>query len=367
MPNPSLPPANPFDPATSDYPRDMVGYGRNPPDPQWPGGALLALQIVVNYEEGGENSILHGDAGTESFLTEHIVTSQKGVRSPTAESLWEYGSRVGFWRLWRLLSGRSLPVTCFGVTMALGRNPEAVAAMREAGWEIATHGMRWNVAAPADEAGERLRRMVPPQATGGASPEVQKLQQQLQAVQQHGSAITGQADQHLAALSKQVAGLQQQLADKDAEHARATYEAETRRMAAVGKIDPAAMLPIIRQMVSEVLGTPALPVMQAHTAEDALHGQAGDLRGGALGGEREGSGRARDARRGSGLASRDLRGGEPFPRPRRPLRRRGSENRGADSRRAHDDASIVLCRCARVGPDPQDPSRRFPCRSEAPG
>ena len=93
-------------------------------------------------------------------------------------------------------------------------------------------------------------------------------------MQQHGSAITGQADQHLAALSKQVAGLQQQLADKDAEHARATYEAETRRMAAVGKIDPAAMLPIIRQMVSEVLGTPALPVMQAHTAEDALHGQA---------------------------------------------------------------------------------------------
>ena len=155
MPNASLPPANPFDPATSDYPRDMVGYGRNPPDPQWPGGALLALQIVVNYEEGGENSILHGDAGTESFLTEHIVTSQKGVRSPTAESLWEYGSRVGFWRLWRLLSGRSLPVTCFGVTMAMGRNPEAVAAMREAGWEIATHGMRWNVPPPGDADGER--------------------------------------------------------------------------------------------------------------------------------------------------------------------------------------------------------------------
>jgi putative urate catabolism protein len=154
---PVVPPTNPFDPATSGYPRDMVGYGRHPPDPQWPGGAVLALQIVVNYEEGGENSILHGDAGTESFLTEHIVNAQKGVRNPTVESLWEYGSRVGFWRLWRVLSSRNLPVTCFGVAMAMGRNPEAVAAMRESGWEIATHGMRWNVAPPAErsEAAER--------------------------------------------------------------------------------------------------------------------------------------------------------------------------------------------------------------------
>ena len=156
MPNSADPPANPFDPATASYPRDMVGYGRNPPDPKWPGGAILALQIVVNYEEGGENSVLHGDGGSETFLTEHIVSAQPGLRNPTVESLWEYGSRVGFWRLWRLLSGRRLPVTCFGVTMALGRNPEAVSAMREAGWEIATHGMRWNVAAPADEAGERM-------------------------------------------------------------------------------------------------------------------------------------------------------------------------------------------------------------------
>ncbi len=155
MPNTPDPSLNPFDPATAAYPRDMVGYGRNPPDPQWPGGAVLALQIVVNYEEGGENSVLHGDAGSETFLTEHIVSTSPGQRNPTVESLWEYGSRVGFWRLWRLLSGRGLPVTCFGVTMALGRNPEAVSAMREAGWEIATHGMRWNVAAPADEAAER--------------------------------------------------------------------------------------------------------------------------------------------------------------------------------------------------------------------
>ena len=132
----------------------MVGYGRNPPDPHWPGGAIRALQIVVNYEGGGEKSVLHGDAAAETFLTEHIVTARPG-RNPITESLWEYGSRVGFWRLWRLLSGRGLAVTCFGVTMALGRNPEAVAAMREAGWEIATHGIRWNVAPPADEAGER--------------------------------------------------------------------------------------------------------------------------------------------------------------------------------------------------------------------
>ena len=146
---------NPFDPATSFYPRDLVGYGRNPPDPCWPGGALLALNIVVNYEEGGESSVLHGDPGSVAFLTEHIVTPRMGDRNLTAESLWEFGSRVGFWRLWRLLSARRLPVTCFGVTMAMARNPDAVAAMRESHWEIASHGMRWNIDPPADEAGER--------------------------------------------------------------------------------------------------------------------------------------------------------------------------------------------------------------------
>ncbi len=146
---------NPFDPATAGYPRDMVGYGRNPPDPQWPGGALLALNIVVNYEEGGESSVLHGDPQSVAFLTEHITAPQVGVRALTAESLWEFGSRVGFWRLWRLLHGRKLPVTCFGVTMAMARNPAAVAAMNEAGWEIASHGMRWNIDPPASEEGER--------------------------------------------------------------------------------------------------------------------------------------------------------------------------------------------------------------------
>ncbi len=136
------------------YPRDMIGYGRNPPDPCWPGGALLALNIVLNYEEGGESSVLHGDPGSVAFLTEHITTSVPH-RAPTAESLWEYGSRVGFWRLWRLLSQRRLPVTAFAVTMAMQRNPEAVAAMVEAGWEIASHGMRWNIDPPDSEDGER--------------------------------------------------------------------------------------------------------------------------------------------------------------------------------------------------------------------
>lgn len=146
---------NPFDPASSGYPRDMVGYGRTPPDPKWPGGAVLALQIVVNYEEGAESSVLHGDPGSESFLVEHITTSRLGVRSPTAEGIYEFGSRVGFWRLWRELTRRRLPVTCFGVTMAMARNPEAVAAMNEAGWEIASHGMRWNRDAPAEMEAER--------------------------------------------------------------------------------------------------------------------------------------------------------------------------------------------------------------------
>lgn len=146
---------NPFDPAQSGYPRDMVGYGRLPPDPKWPGNAAIAVQVVVNYEEGGENNVLHGDAGSEFFLTEHITTPTLGRRNITTESLWEYGSRAGFWRLWRLLSSRQIPVTCYGVTMALARNPDAVAAMNEAGWEIATHGLRWNVAAPVGSAEER--------------------------------------------------------------------------------------------------------------------------------------------------------------------------------------------------------------------
>jgi len=129
---------------TGSYPRDMVGYGRTPPDPKWPGGARLALQIVINYEEGGENCILHGDKASEAYLSE-LVAAQPipGQRHMTMESMYEYGSRAGFWRLHRLFTSSNLPVTVYGVTLAMERNPEAVAAMNEAGWEIASHGYRW--------------------------------------------------------------------------------------------------------------------------------------------------------------------------------------------------------------------------------
>jgi putative urate catabolism protein len=126
------------------YPRDMIGYAGRPPDPAWPGGARLALQIVMNYEEGGENCVLHGDAASEAFLSE-IVGAQPlaGVRHINMESIYEYGSRAGFWRLHRLFVERGVPITVYAVAMALERNPAAVAAMREAEWEIATHGYRW--------------------------------------------------------------------------------------------------------------------------------------------------------------------------------------------------------------------------------
>ncbi len=126
------------------YPRDMVGYGAAPPHADWPGGARIAVQFVINYEEGGENCILHGDAASEAFLSE-IVGAQPipGARHMNMESIYEYGSRVGFWRLHRLFTRRNMPLTVYGVAMALERNPEAVAAMKDAGWEIATHGWRW--------------------------------------------------------------------------------------------------------------------------------------------------------------------------------------------------------------------------------
>jgi len=127
-----------------DYPRDMVGYGAAPPDPQWPGGARLALQIVLNYEEGAEQCILHGDPESESFLSEIVgARAFPGVRHMSMESLYEYGSRAGVWRLLRVFERRGLPLTVFGVAMALQRNPEAVAAMLAAGHEIASHGWRW--------------------------------------------------------------------------------------------------------------------------------------------------------------------------------------------------------------------------------
>jgi putative urate catabolism protein len=126
------------------YPRDLIGYGAAPPDPQWPGGARLALQIVINYEEGGENAILHGDAASEAFLSEIIGAAPlPGLRHLSIESMFEYGSRVGIWRLLRLFERRGLKVTVFGVGMALERNPDAVAAMVAGGHEIASHGWRW--------------------------------------------------------------------------------------------------------------------------------------------------------------------------------------------------------------------------------
>jgi OHCU decarboxylase len=130
-------------PETS-YPRDLVGYGRNPPHPRWPGEARLCVQFVINYEEGGENNILHGDPASEAFLSEIVGAAPwPGQRHMNMESIYEYGSRVGFWRLLRLFTERQTPVTVYGVATALARNPEAVEAMKEAGWEIASHGLKW--------------------------------------------------------------------------------------------------------------------------------------------------------------------------------------------------------------------------------
>jgi urate oxidase len=126
------------------YPRDMLGYGARPPDAQWPAGAFIAVQFVLNYEEGGESNILHGDPASEAFLSE-IVGAQAwpGVRHWNMESIYEYGARAGFWRLHRLFTSRHMPLTVFGVATALARSPEQVSAMQEAGWEIASHGLKW--------------------------------------------------------------------------------------------------------------------------------------------------------------------------------------------------------------------------------
>lgn len=124
------------------YPRDMTGYGAEPPDPKWPGGARIAVQIVVNYEEGGENNLLHGDAASEAFLSEIVgAAAWPGQRHWNMESIYEYGARAGFWRLHRLLG--NLPVTVYGVATALARAPQQVSAMKSAGWEIASHGLKW--------------------------------------------------------------------------------------------------------------------------------------------------------------------------------------------------------------------------------
>lgn len=126
------------------YPRDFRGHGPNPPDAKWPGGAKIAISLVLNYEEGGENNLLHGDAQSEAFLSDIAgATPWPGMRHWNMESLYDYGARAGFWRLHRLFNKHGLPVTVYGVTSALARNPEQVAAMKAAGWEIASHGLKW--------------------------------------------------------------------------------------------------------------------------------------------------------------------------------------------------------------------------------
>ena len=126
------------------YPRDFRGHGPNPPDAAWPGGAKIAISIVLNYEEGGENCLLHGDGQSEAFLSDIAGAAQwPGQRHWNMESIYDYGARAGFWRLHRLFVEKSIPVTIYGVTSALARNPEQVAAMKAAGWEIASHGLKW--------------------------------------------------------------------------------------------------------------------------------------------------------------------------------------------------------------------------------
>lgn len=125
------------------YPRDLLGYGRTPPHPRWPGSARVALQFVLNHEEGGENCLLHGDAASETFLSEIIGAQAFRARHMCMESLYEYGSRAGLWRVLRAFESRRLPLTVFAVAMALQRHPEAAAAYRELGHEVASHGLRW--------------------------------------------------------------------------------------------------------------------------------------------------------------------------------------------------------------------------------
>jgi putative urate catabolism protein len=143
--------------------RDLVGYGERPPDPRWPGDARLALSFVLNYEEGGERSPLEGDAESESYLHEVVGASPTvGRRNPNAESMFEFGSRAGFWRVHRIFTSHGLPLTVYAVAQALERNPAAARAMVEAGWEVASHGWRWidYLELPEDEEREHLRRAV---------------------------------------------------------------------------------------------------------------------------------------------------------------------------------------------------------------
>ena len=138
------------------YPRNMIGYGATPPDAAWPGGAKVAVQFVLNYEEGGENCVLHGDAASEAFLSDIAGAAPwPGQRHWNMESIYEYGARAGFWRLHRMFTGANIPVTIYGVATALARSPQQVAAMKSAGWEIASHGLKWVEHKDMPEAEER--------------------------------------------------------------------------------------------------------------------------------------------------------------------------------------------------------------------
>ncbi len=141
--------------STAPYPRDLAGYGRNPPHAHWPGNARVAVQFVLNYEEGGENSVLHGDAGSEQFLSEMFNPPSFAARHLSMEGIYEYGSRAGVWRILREFEKRGLPLTVFGVGMALQRHPELAAAFKELGHETACHGWRWIHYQDVDEATER--------------------------------------------------------------------------------------------------------------------------------------------------------------------------------------------------------------------
>jgi len=141
--------------STAPYPRDLVGYGRQVPHARWPGQARVAVQFVLNYEEGGENAVLHGDAGSEQFLSEMFNPAAYPERHMSMEGIYEYGSRVGVWRILREFEKRQLPLTVFGVSTALQRHPELTAALREMGHEIACHGWKWIHYQVVDEATER--------------------------------------------------------------------------------------------------------------------------------------------------------------------------------------------------------------------
>ena len=141
--------------STQPYPRDLIGYGKQPPHAQWPGGARVAVQFVLNYEEGGENCVLHGDADSEQFLSEMANPASYPDRHISMEGIYEYGSRAGVWRILREFERRGLPLTVFGVGMALQRHPELTAAFVELGHEIACHGWRWIHYQNVDEATER--------------------------------------------------------------------------------------------------------------------------------------------------------------------------------------------------------------------